>query len=84
MKNRSILARMAAKKPMKKAKKAKATLPPPEAEKAILATNPETGEVEGTFATIEKAVEGGFNGPNIKRSIKNGTKYKGHLWVISE
>ena len=96
MKNRAILARMKAKVSKKKAKKKEAApkvapeTKQPETTtdtvkvKQLRAVNPETGKVEGNFISIEEAVAGGFNEPNIKKAIKNGTKYKGHLWEYSE
>ena len=82
MKNRSILARLGAKFPKKTTKKT--TVAPPVAEVQILMKNPETGEVDHKFNNIDEAVAGGFNKANINIALKNGTKYKGHLWVYSK
>lgn len=91
MTNFALLARQAAKakgnkKKTKKVVKPKVETPvdPPKVVIQILAKNPDTGKVEGVFNDIDEAVAGGFNEPNIKRALKHGTKYKGHLWVYSE
>ena len=91
MVNRGILARIKqreidAKKAKKKAKK-KVEEPvdsPPVVEKVIILKNPDTGDVVSEYASIEKAVEAGFNVLNVKKALKNGTKYKGHLWEVSK
>ena len=78
MKNRGILARMSMKgKKKKEVKKAAA-------KKVVLLKDPETNEVMDKFPSMEKAVEAGFNLLNIKKAIKNGTKYKGYLWESSK
>ncbi len=46
----------------------------------ILSIDPETAEVVESFESIEKAVEAGYNKPNLVSAIKRKTKYKGHLW----
>lgn len=50
----------------------------------IAMKDPETGDVVKEFESIEQAIEEGFNRPNIVGAIKNGNKYKGHLWTINE
>jgi len=50
----------------------------------IVARDAETGEEEISFESFEHAVANGFNFQNLKKAIKNGTKYKGHLWSIVE
>lgn len=39
-----------------------------------------TGEIVQEFANIDEAVEKGFSKPHVAGALKNGNKYKGHLW----
>ena len=81
MKNRSILARMGVQiTPVEKPKKVVESV----AVQPIILTDPETGDVAETFESFNAAVEAGNNAPNIKKAIKNKTKYKGHLWEYSK
>ena len=50
----------------------------------IVAKDVETGKEKISFESFEHAVANGFNFQNLKKAIKNGTKYKGHLWSIVE
>lgn len=77
--NRAILARINA----KKAQVADVAEKLPEKKIAvkIAMRDPETNEVVEEFESIEQAVEKGFNLPNLVGAIKNGNKYKGHLWT---
>lgn len=75
-------------KPKKAEKKVAENVPekvvPEVAPKEVAGINqidPETGNVVATFPSIEAAAEAGFNKPNLSGAIKNGTKYKGHLWA---
>jgi len=82
MKNRSILARMAAKNKKKKAPKKEAKAP--EVKVQILAKDPETGDVVHTFDDFEAVEAADFRVTNVKSSLKTGNKYKGHLWEVKE
>lgn len=44
----------------------------------------QTGEVVEVFESIDEAIAKGFNKPNLVGAIKNGNKYKGHLWTTIE
>jgi len=79
MKNRSILARMGAKKkktPKKEKKK--------ELKGQILAKDPETKKVMHTFDNFEDVEAAEFRATNVKSALKTGNKYKGFLWGLSE
>jgi hypothetical protein len=85
MKNRSILARINAKKSKKKGgKKATVETPSPKVIAQIKGLNPETGEVEVVLNSWEEAEAQELHATNIKSAIKTGNKYKGRLWEISE
>lgn len=43
-----------------------------------------TEEVVEVFESIDEAVMKGFSKPNLVGAIKNGNKYKGHLWTTIE
>ena len=85
MKNRSVLARMNAKKSKKKGgNKSTKETPPPEVIGQIKGINPETGEVEVVLNSFEEAEVQELRASNIKSAIKTGKKYKGRLWEVSE
>lgn len=86
--DRGYLKRIAARgislaKPVK-ADKLKESGEKPLLEKKVVMKDPETLEVVKEFESVEKAVEDGFRAPNIAGAIKNGNKYKGHLWAEIE
>ena len=41
----------------------------------------ETGIVVKEFGSIDEAIAEGFSKPNLVGALKNGNKYKGHLWT---
>ena len=43
-----------------------------------------TGEIVEVFESIDEAIEKGFSKPNLVGALKNGNKYKGHLWTTIE
>lgn len=82
MKNRSILARMTAKRKKKKAPKREAKASKVEGQ--IIAKDPETGEVVHIFDNFDAVEASEFRSVNVKSSLKTGNKYKGHLWEVKE
>jgi len=88
MRNRFLRARSLAKAKVKPAKKVKSEPSEPKAkvekQKVIVAKDPVSGKVVLRLKDYEDAVANGFDEPNIKKALKNGTKYKGHLWDFSK
>ena len=41
----------------------------------------ETKELVEEFESMDAAMAAGYNMPQIKKAVKNNTKYKGHLWA---
>jgi len=74
--SRARLARIKARAP--KGKKVKVKV-----EKPFVMKNLD-GEVVEEFKAIEDAILKGYNLPNLRGALKNGTKYKEHLWAYSE
>lgn len=75
--NWSILARIGAKKEPISLVGEK---PGPDTKKIVM-KDPESGKVVKEFESVEKAVEEGFSKPHLAGALKNGNKYKGHIWA---
>ena len=83
--NRAILARVKARQEMSVPKEAKVVTPKAGLlTKKVVMKDPETLEVVEEFESVALAVEKGFRAPNIAGALKNGNKYKGHLWAEIE
>lgn len=78
MKNRTILARIGAKRVKKPAPVKK------EKPQKITAISADDASVVAEFASFEEAEAAGFRPVNIKSSLKTGNKYKGLLWSLSK
>lgn len=86
MKSRAYRARvLSLSKPKKKVVKEKSeeviSEQPTKEKQGIKMIDPQTGDVKNEFDSFEAAVEAGFSLPNLKGAVKNGNKYKGHLWA---
>jgi hypothetical protein len=73
--SRGMLARIKAKAGMVFASKV-----PVEDQQCIAMKDLVTGEIVQKFVSIDEAVEKGFSKPHVAGALKNGNKYKGHLW----
>ena len=77
--NWSILSRIKAKQKFVPAKSTKSG--PDKSKIGIVMKDPDSGKVVKEFESVEKAVEEGFSKPHLAGALKNGNKYKGHIWA---
>jgi hypothetical protein len=49
----------------------------------IVMKDVKTGKVR-EFESIDEAISEGFDKTNLVKALKNGSKYKGHLWTVVE
>jgi hypothetical protein len=77
MTNRSLLARIGAKKVNVEVPKTV------EESKSILKKDPDTGDIK-SYLSLEDVLSEGFSRPNVLGALKNGNKYKGFLWEYAK
>lgn len=83
MVNRAILSRIKAKKLLAQQEVILAKKTDDDPIK-IAMKDPSTGAVVKEFNSIDEAIAEGFNKANLAGALKNGNKYKGHLWTTIE